>query len=218
MHNLPSPLGEPKPIRRASFEIFLEGTSNSKWRQDLQVSPILFVSLPKHQKSDPWSPIHVLVVSTHHLSSRHPSKGVPTQLWTIRSFSLNPNPPLSIIYMPWSPHFEESPSSPSSSSSSSSSPLSLFFFSLLPLLKFSHLLYQIQPPSSTFLSFFFYLPHSCLSSLPTTKFVLTFHLTKTAHTTTSKIARIEAWSKEEFIKEEEKSWNHHWEFSNSFTF
>ena len=100
MHNLPSPLGEPKPIRRASFEIFLEGTSNSKWRQDLQVSPILFVSLPKHQKSDPWSPIHVLVVSTHHLSSRHPSKGVPTQLWTIRSFSLNPNPPLSIIYMP----------------------------------------------------------------------------------------------------------------------
>ena len=44
MHNLPSPLGEPKPIRRASFEIFLEGTSNSKWRQDLQVSPTQIVS------------------------------------------------------------------------------------------------------------------------------------------------------------------------------
>jgi hypothetical protein len=39
--------------------------------------------------------------------------------------------------------------------------------------------------------------------------VLTIYLTKTAPTTTSKIARIETWSKKEFIKEEEKSWSHH---------
>jgi hypothetical protein len=54
----------------------------------------------------------------------------------------------------------------------------------------------------------FFLPHYFLSFILTKKSVLTIYLTKIP-TTTSKIARIEAWSKEEFIKEEEKSWSYH---------